>query len=227
MPDGGASSLEIFVVEDEEPTEFARLSKPFFSLAGFNVTYFADGVSLLAEIHAKSPACIILDVHIPGMSGLDILKELNAEGYPAPIFIMSGRGDIPMAVDAIKNGAHDFIEKPFRGPEVISRIRDAIEARGRRGTRSPGCLATSRAEFSGPRAAVAPRARGAGADRVGLLEQGSGPRPGDQPAHDRGASRAYHGEARRQERRRSHQDRDERRARDLGINPKTGLPCFG
>jgi FixJ family two-component response regulator len=67
-------------------------------------------------------------VHLPGRSGLDILRELNAEGYPAPIFIMSGRGDIPMAVDAIKNGAHDFIEKPFRGNEIVARIKDAIEA---------------------------------------------------------------------------------------------------
>jgi len=130
MSEGDASSVEVFVVEDE-PTVREAL-KAILTLAGFSVTYCADGASLAAGMHAKSPACIILDVHIPGKSGLDILKELNAEGYPAPIFIMSGQGDIPMAVEAIKNGAHDFIEKPFRGPEVITRVRQAIEARGRR-----------------------------------------------------------------------------------------------
>ncbi len=74
----------------------------------------------------------MLDVHIPGRSGLDILKELNAEDYPAPIFMMSGHGDIPMAVDAIRHGAFDFIEKPFRGSEIATRVRAAIEALARR-----------------------------------------------------------------------------------------------
>jgi FixJ family two-component response regulator len=130
MPGGEISGHEIFVVEDEAPVREAL--KIILSVAGYQVTFFADGASLLAVAHARSPACIILDVHIPGKSGLDILKELNAEGYPAPIFIMSGRGDIPMAVDAIKNGAHDFIEKPFRGNEIVARIKDAIEAHRRR-----------------------------------------------------------------------------------------------
>jgi len=61
-------------------------------------------------------------VHIPGKSGLDILKELHGEDYPAPIFMISGQGDIAMAVSAIKNGALDFIEKPFRGTEIVARL---------------------------------------------------------------------------------------------------------
>jgi FixJ family two-component response regulator len=79
-----------------------------------------------------SVRCVILDVHIPGKSGLDILKELNAQDYSAPIFIMSGQGDIPMAVDAIKSGALDFIEKPFRGSDVVTRVQEAIDAYARR-----------------------------------------------------------------------------------------------
>src|SRR5262249_19237465 len=70
--------------------------------------------------------------HIPGRSGLDILKELNAQNYPAPIFMMSGQGDIPMAVDAIRHGAFDFVEKPFRGSEIVARVREAIDALARR-----------------------------------------------------------------------------------------------
>jgi FixJ family two-component response regulator len=67
-------------------------------------------------------------VHIPGGSGLDILKELNAENYSAPIFMISGQGDIAMAVEAIKHGALDFIEKPFHGREVITRVQEAVAA---------------------------------------------------------------------------------------------------
>ena len=83
---------------------------------------------MLASAHDVVPACIILDVNIPGRSGLDILKQLNAEDYPAPIFVISGQGDIPMAIDAIRNGALDFIEKPFRAGDVVARVRDSIEA---------------------------------------------------------------------------------------------------
>jgi FixJ family two-component response regulator len=130
MPGGDdPAGPEVFVVEDEPPVREAL--KLILSAAGYRVAFFADGASLVAEAHARSPACMILDVHIPGKSGLDILKELNAEGYPAPIFIMSGRGDIPMAVEAIRNGAHDFIEKPFRGNDIVARIGEAIEAHRR------------------------------------------------------------------------------------------------
>src|SRR5204863_4379652 len=98
---------------------------------GYQVSGFSEGASFLAAARAQTPVCIILDVQMPGQSGLDILKELNAENYPAPIFIISGQGDIPMAVEAIKSGALDFIEKPFNGTEVVARVRNAIAARTR------------------------------------------------------------------------------------------------
>jgi FixJ family two-component response regulator len=120
---------QIFVVDDD-PAIRDVLSM-VFQREGYEVVSFADGASLLASAGTRSPTCIILDVHIPGKSGLDILRELNARDYPAPIFIMSGKGDIPMAVDAIKHGALDFIEKPFRGSEVVTRVREAVEAHAR------------------------------------------------------------------------------------------------
>jgi len=86
----------------------------------------------LAVARNRTPACILLDVHIPGKSGLDILKELHGEDYPAPIFMISGQGDISMAVSAIKSGALDFIEKPFRGTEIVARLNEAIGAYARR-----------------------------------------------------------------------------------------------
>jgi len=123
-------SDEIIIVDDDPAVRDAL--SVVFSLEGFHVTSFGDGQSLLAAARARTPSCIILDVHMPGRSGLDILRELNAQDYAAPIFIISGQGDIPMAVDAIKNGALDFIEKPFRGSDVVGRVEAAIEARERR-----------------------------------------------------------------------------------------------
>jgi two-component system response regulator FixJ len=121
---------EIIIVDDD-PSVRDALSV-VFSLEGYHVTSFADGQSLLSAARARTPSCILLDVNMPGRSGLDILRELNAQAYPAPIFIISGQGDIPMAVDAIKHGALDFIEKPFNAETVVSRVREAIEAWDRR-----------------------------------------------------------------------------------------------
>jgi FixJ family two-component response regulator len=130
MSVGTAASGEIFVVDDD-PMVLNALSV-VLSREGYQVTGFAEGASFLAVAKSRTPICVILDVHMPGQSGLDILKELNAQQYPAPIFIISGIGDIPMAVEAIKNGALDFIEKPFDATTVVTRVREAVEAWSRR-----------------------------------------------------------------------------------------------
>ena len=130
MVEKPASRGEIFVVDDD-PAVRETLSM-VLSAAGYEVICFADGAALLAVARNRTPACILLDVHIPGKSGLDILKELHGEDYPAPIFMISGQGDITMAVSAIKSGALDFIEKPFRGTEIVARLNEAIGAYARR-----------------------------------------------------------------------------------------------
>jgi FixJ family two-component response regulator len=130
MAEKPASRGEIFVVDDD-PAIRETLSL-VLSTGGYQVVCFADGAALLAVARSRTPSCILLDVHIPGKSGLDILKELQGEDYPAPIFMISGQGDIAMAVNAIKSGALDFIEKPFRGSEIVARLDKAIEAYARR-----------------------------------------------------------------------------------------------
>ncbi|WOH82083.1 response regulator [Bradyrhizobium sp. BEA-2-5] len=130
MVENGAPRGEIFVVDDD-PAVRETLSV-VLSTAGYNVICFADGAALLSVARSRTPAAILLDVHIPGKSGLDILKELQGEDYPAPIFMISGQGDIAMAVGAIKSGALDFIEKPFRGSEIVGRLNEAIDAYTRR-----------------------------------------------------------------------------------------------
>jgi two-component system response regulator FixJ len=117
---------EIFIVDDDPAVRDAL--SVVFTLEGYHVTGFSEGGSFLAAARARTPVCIILDVHMPGRSGLDILKELNAQHYGAPIFIISGQGDIPMAVEAIKNGALDFIEKPFDAETVLGRVKEATQA---------------------------------------------------------------------------------------------------
>ncbi len=130
MAEDAPSRGEIFVVDDD-PGVRETLSL-VLSTGGYQVICFADGAALLSVARTRTPACILLDVHIPGKSGLDILKELRGEDYPAPILVISGQGDITMAVSAIKNGALDFIEKPFRGSELLARLDEAIGAYMRR-----------------------------------------------------------------------------------------------
>ena len=125
-PHGG----EIFIVDDEQAVLDA--TSVVLSLHGYRVRAFLDGASFLQAATAEKPDCILLDVRMPGRSGLDILKELNAQHYPAPILIISGSGDIPMAVEAIRHGAHDFIEKPFDGRSLVACVQQAIDAASRR-----------------------------------------------------------------------------------------------
>ncbi len=130
MAQGIVPSGEIFIVDDDLAVRDAL--SVVFTLEGYHVSSFSEGSTFLSAARARTPACILLDVHMPGRSGLDILRELNAQHYGAPIFIISGQGDIPMAVDAIKNGALDFIEKPFDADTVVARVREAVDAWRRR-----------------------------------------------------------------------------------------------
>lgn len=126
----------IFIVDDDAAVRDAL--GVVFMLEGFTVRGFEDGAEFVAAARDLVPSCVILDVHMPGRSGLDILKDLNADHYQAPIFIISGQGDIPMAVQAIKHGAFDFIEKPFDAVTVVQRVKEAVAAFDRRRERSEG-----------------------------------------------------------------------------------------
>ena len=117
---------EIFVVDDDEAMRDTLAA--VFTPEGCRVTCFAEGQSFLVAARARTPACILLDVNMPGRSGLDMLRELDAPHYPAPILIVSGQSDVPTAVNAIKSGALDFIEKPIEVATVVARVREAIVA---------------------------------------------------------------------------------------------------
>ncbi|WP_181699877.1 response regulator transcription factor [Chthonobacter albigriseus] len=120
----------IFIVDDD-PSVRDALSV-VFDVEGFTVVSFENGDDFLEAVKTTPPDCVLLDVHMPGRSGLEILKALDVGTFPAPVFVISGQGDIPMAVNAIKLGAIDFIEKPFDADTVVGRVRDAIATKSAR-----------------------------------------------------------------------------------------------
>ena len=137
---------DIFVVDDD-PTARESLAA-LLAQAGFRAKLFADGDSVVNEARARTPACIILDLHMPGGSGLDILVKLDAWHYGAPILVVSGRSDIPGVVEAIKCGAFDYIEKHRVNEDLVPRVREAVDAVARRPP-DRGGWDPSRAAFAG------------------------------------------------------------------------------
>ncbi|WP_075214955.1 response regulator transcription factor [Mongoliimonas terrestris] len=124
--DDATTTDTIYIVDDDASIRDALTV--VFDLEGFQARSFENGDDFLEAVRGEKPACVLLDVHMPGRSGLDVLKALDVGTFPAPVFVISGQGDIPMAVSAIKLGAIDFIEKPFDADTVVTRVRDAIAA---------------------------------------------------------------------------------------------------
>jgi FixJ family two-component response regulator len=120
---GGAESSDRLVyVVDDDPAVRQTLSL-ILAGVGYRVICFPDGQALLDATREETPFCILLDVFLDGTSGIEILKQLNAgQRHCAPVFLMSGRGTIPLATDSILNGACDFIEKPFKAMQLIETI---------------------------------------------------------------------------------------------------------
>jgi FixJ family two-component response regulator len=118
-------SGELFVVDDDP--DLREAMSVVFTLQGYDVVGFADGESFLSMARVRIPACVLLDINMPGRSGLDVLHDLKPSDYDAPVLIVSARADIPVAVEAIRGGAYDFIEKPFNTTDVVNRVREARE----------------------------------------------------------------------------------------------------
>ena len=84
------------------------------------------GAEFLEAYDPAQPGCLVLDVRMPGMSGIELQQQLNLRGAIIPVIFITGHGDIPMAVEAMQHGAHDFLEKPFRDQDLIDRIQHAL-----------------------------------------------------------------------------------------------------
>src|SRR5689334_25193948 len=127
MPGNMLSKGEVFVI-DTDAASREQLSTALQQSA-YAVICFADGASLLSEAKARMPACVLMELP-PDRSGLDMLRRLREENCMAPVLVTSANGNIAMAVDAIKSGAADFIEKPFQSHEIVDRIDAAIDEFG-------------------------------------------------------------------------------------------------
>ena len=124
-PAASATASVVFVVDDDASVRdsLGRL----ISSVGFKVETFANARAFLGARRPDAPGCLVLDVRLPGLSGLDLQRELAETDAALPIVFLTGHGDIPMSVQAMKAGAVEFLTKPFRQQNLLDAIRSAIE----------------------------------------------------------------------------------------------------
>ena len=115
----------VFIVDDDLSVRHS--TERLVRSAGFNAQSFASAGEFLKNARPDGPSCLVLDVRMPGLSGMDLQHELNQSGIHLPIIFITGHGDIPMSVRAMKAGAVEFLTKPFRGRSLLDAIRGAIE----------------------------------------------------------------------------------------------------
>jgi FixJ family two-component response regulator len=115
----------VFVVDDDPSVR--RSTERLVRSMGFNVQTFATAKEFTERARVERPSCLVLDVHLPGPSGLDLQQELVQAGVQIPIIFITGRGSIPMSVRAMKAGAVEFLTKPTRSHALLAAIRAAIE----------------------------------------------------------------------------------------------------
>jgi FixJ family two-component response regulator len=120
-----AESVPVVHVVDDEADIRDALALLMKSV-GLRCALHASAIEFLAAM-PQGPGCIVADVRLPGMSGLDLLERLTRAGCTMPVIVMTGHGDVPMAVRAMRAGAIDFIEKPFHDQALLDRVHEAIE----------------------------------------------------------------------------------------------------
>ena len=124
-PGKGTSNAIVLVVEDDESVRRALAN--LFQSVGLEVMLFGSASEMLQSGLPANASCLVLDVRLPGLSGLDFQAELAKTNTHIPIIFMSGHGDIPMTVRAMKGGAIDFLTKPFRDQDMLDAVSAAIE----------------------------------------------------------------------------------------------------
>jgi FixJ family two-component response regulator len=125
----GAASADttgIVHVVDDDPS-LGRAISSLLRSVGLNVATYTSTQAFLDAERRTEPACLLLDVRLPGMSGLDFQMQLQALGIRMPVIVMTGHADVPMSVRAMKAGASDFLTKPFRDQDLIDTVTSALE----------------------------------------------------------------------------------------------------
>ncbi|HYR48938.1 MAG TPA: response regulator transcription factor, partial [Candidatus Eisenbacteria bacterium] len=114
----------VFVVDDDKV--FRDALRRLLTSVGLSVEVFPSAQAFLSSPRRQAPGCLVLDVRLPGLSGLDLQQELANTDTTLPIIFLTGHGDIPMSVRAMKAGAVEFLTKPFREQDLLDAIRHAI-----------------------------------------------------------------------------------------------------
>ena len=140
-----AESEPIIIVIDDDAS-FRRSTERLICSAGFKVRTFESAKAFLKGPRPDAPACLVLDVRMPEMNGLDLQNELAKTGVTIPMIFVTGHGDIPMSVQAMKAGAVEFLTKPFREQALLDAIKQGIE-RDRAGRRHRAKLQQLRGHY--------------------------------------------------------------------------------
>ena len=145
-----ATMPAVFVVDDDDAVRDSL--RELLDSVGLEAETFASARDFLDAYDPPRPGCLVLDIRMPGMSGLELQERLNERDVNLPIVFITGHGDVPMAVEAMKRGAVDFIQKPFRDQELLDRINLALEHnRERRDTEAARHIIADRIETLTPR----------------------------------------------------------------------------
>ncbi len=115
----------VHVIDDDEALRDSI--RMFLLNEGLEVQTYASADAFLAELDSKPAGCIVTDVRMPGMSGMDLLAEIARLGVALPVIVVTGHADVPLAVRAMKKGAVDLLEKPFQGEDLIDAVRRALD----------------------------------------------------------------------------------------------------
>jgi len=115
----------VFVVDDDDAVRSSL--RLLLKSVGLPVSLYASAQEFLAGYDATHPGCLVLDIRMPGMGGLELQQHLSLRGATIPVVFITGHGDVEMAVEAMQHGAFDFLQKPFRDQDLIDRVQRAFE----------------------------------------------------------------------------------------------------
>ena len=123
--EAAAAAPIVYVIDDDDGMR--RALSLLLSTVGYKTLVFATPSDFLAHFDSDTHGCLVLDIRMPGMSGLELQQHLNRTGSMLPVIFITGHGDVPMAVQAMKEGAFEFIQKPFRDQDLLDRINHALQ----------------------------------------------------------------------------------------------------
>ena len=115
----------VFLIDDDDGVR--RSLDALLRSNGLKVAAFASARDFLAQFDPDAAGCLVTDVRLPGMSGIELLQKMRSQNCRMPVIVITGHGDVPLAVEAMKGGAVDFIEKPFRDHVLLTAVRRALE----------------------------------------------------------------------------------------------------